>query len=77
MVSFDEQGMPGVGYPILTIHTDKKPNDLSSKYDDCRSSKRPPVFVVWKLGERVPAQVLSSSLDHGAKLRDPSPKALE
>ncbi|GFV06499.1 hypothetical protein TNCV_2948221 [Trichonephila clavipes] len=29
--------------------------------------KRPPVGVVYKLGERMPAQVLSSSLDHGSK----------
>ncbi|GFX49780.1 uncharacterized protein TNCV_3073331 [Trichonephila clavipes] len=34
-------------------------------------------FVVWYLGENgVPAQVMSSSLDHGTKLRSPSPKAL-
>ncbi|GFX49104.1 hypothetical protein TNCV_3077221 [Trichonephila clavipes] len=39
--------------------------------------KRPPISVVWKLEEGVPAQVSSTSLDHGSKLRDPSPKALE
>ncbi|GFY24778.1 hypothetical protein TNCV_2689691 [Trichonephila clavipes] len=39
--------------------------------------KRPPLVEVWKLGEKVPAQVSSSSLDHASKLRDPSPKALE
>ncbi|GFT90752.1 hypothetical protein TNCV_2777391 [Trichonephila clavipes] len=38
--------------------------------------QRPPVRVVWKLGEGVPAQALSSSLDHGSKLRGPSPIAL-
>ncbi|GFX94370.1 uncharacterized protein TNCV_4294151 [Trichonephila clavipes] len=32
--------------------------------------------VVWQLGEVVPAQVSSSSLDHGSKLRGPLPKAL-
>ncbi|GFS65511.1 hypothetical protein TNCV_2468991 [Trichonephila clavipes] len=37
----------------------------------------PPAGVVWKLGERVPAQVPFSSLDHGSKFRDPAPKALE
>ncbi|GFY35810.1 uncharacterized protein TNCV_4841871 [Trichonephila clavipes] len=31
---------------------------------------------VEQLGEGVPAQVSSSSLDHGSKLRGPSPKAL-
>ncbi|GFV38215.1 hypothetical protein TNCV_4792011 [Trichonephila clavipes] len=35
----------------------------------------PPVGVVC-LGEGVPAQVSSTSLDHGSKLRGPSPKAL-
>ncbi|GFX62474.1 hypothetical protein TNCV_413161 [Trichonephila clavipes] len=35
------------------------------------------VGAVWKLGEGVPAQVSSSSLDHGSKLGGPSPKALE
>ncbi|GFV51526.1 hypothetical protein TNCV_2908291 [Trichonephila clavipes] len=39
--------------------------------------KRPLVCVVWKLGEVVPAQVSSSSLDRGSKLRGPSPKAVE
>ncbi|GFV20104.1 hypothetical protein TNCV_4194031 [Trichonephila clavipes] len=40
--------------------------------------KRPPVGVVWKLGEgELLAQVSSSSLDHGSKLRGQSPKALE
>ncbi|GFU45899.1 hypothetical protein TNCV_5102101 [Trichonephila clavipes] len=29
--------------------------------------KRPPVAVVWKLGEGVPAHVSFSSLDHGSK----------
>ncbi|GFT03302.1 hypothetical protein TNCV_2984871 [Trichonephila clavipes] len=33
--------------------------------------------LVWKLGEEVPAQLSSSSLDHGSKVRSPSPKALE
>ncbi|GFX28968.1 hypothetical protein TNCV_3030111 [Trichonephila clavipes] len=42
----------------------------------CRELKRAPVGVVWELGEGLPAQVSSSSLDHGSKLRDPSPKAL-
>ncbi|GFW40837.1 hypothetical protein TNCV_4368851 [Trichonephila clavipes] len=37
--------------------------------------KRPPVGVVWKLGEAVPAQVSSTSIDHGSKLRGPSPKS--
>ncbi|GFY27666.1 hypothetical protein TNCV_911171 [Trichonephila clavipes] len=31
--------------------------------------KRPPIGVVWKLGEGVPAQVSSSSLLHGSKFR--------
>ncbi|GFU62833.1 hypothetical protein TNCV_4279161 [Trichonephila clavipes] len=31
--------------------------------------KRHPVDVEWKLGEGVPAQVSSSSLDHGSKRR--------
>ncbi|GFV42430.1 hypothetical protein TNCV_3646661 [Trichonephila clavipes] len=40
--------------------------------------KLPPVGVVKKSREgEVPAQVLSSSLDHGSKLRVPSPKAIE
>ncbi|GFX15434.1 uncharacterized protein TNCV_3303631 [Trichonephila clavipes] len=33
--------------------------------------------VVWKLGEGVPAQVSSSSVDHGSKLIGPSPEVLE
>ncbi|GFX36348.1 hypothetical protein TNCV_4932611 [Trichonephila clavipes] len=37
--------------------------------------KHPPYGVVVSL-ERVPAWVSSSSLDHGSKLRDPSPIAL-
>ncbi|GFY14539.1 hypothetical protein TNCV_4827431 [Trichonephila clavipes] len=37
--------------------------------------KRPPVGVVCRLRETVRAQVSSSSLDHGSKLRSPSPKA--
>ncbi|GFV50030.1 uncharacterized protein TNCV_2354151 [Trichonephila clavipes] len=32
--------------------------------------------VVWLLGEGVPGQVSSMSLDHSSKLRGPSPKAL-
>ncbi|GFX31387.1 uncharacterized protein TNCV_2062031 [Trichonephila clavipes] len=32
--------------------------------------------VVFELGEVVPGQVSSSSLDHGSKSRSPSPKAL-
>ncbi|GFT57949.1 hypothetical protein TNCV_2768571 [Trichonephila clavipes] len=32
--------------------------------------KRSPVGVLWKFGEEVPAEVL---LDHGSKLRGPSP----
>ncbi|GFX30556.1 uncharacterized protein TNCV_3462071 [Trichonephila clavipes] len=39
------------------------------------SSNVPPVGVVVRRGE-VPAQVTSSSLDHGSKSRSPSPKAL-
>ncbi|GFX93922.1 hypothetical protein TNCV_3412851 [Trichonephila clavipes] len=35
--------------------------------------KHPPVGVVWKLGEGVPSQVSSSSLDYGSKLRGLSP----
>ncbi|GFU25219.1 hypothetical protein TNCV_3452001 [Trichonephila clavipes] len=38
--------------------------------------KVPPIGVVWKLGEEVPAQVSSSSLDHSSKRRGPLPKAL-
>ncbi|GFS94874.1 hypothetical protein TNCV_4457301 [Trichonephila clavipes] len=41
----------------------------------CRSSKVLP--LVWKLGKGMPAQVSSSSPDHGSKLRGPSPKAFE
>ncbi|GFW66326.1 uncharacterized protein TNCV_1712241 [Trichonephila clavipes] len=37
--------------------------------------KRPPVGIMWKLGEVVPAQASSLSLDHGSKLPDPSPIA--
>ncbi|GFX35493.1 hypothetical protein TNCV_103001 [Trichonephila clavipes] len=37
---------------------------------------RPPVGVVLKLGEVVPAQVSPTSLDHGSKGPAPSPKAL-
>ncbi|GFY11994.1 hypothetical protein TNCV_4974941 [Trichonephila clavipes] len=41
----------------------------------CRELKRPPAgVVVWREG--VPAQVSSSSLDHGSRLRGLSPKAL-
>ncbi|GFT25984.1 hypothetical protein TNCV_5126491 [Trichonephila clavipes] len=39
--------------------------------------KGPPVGEVWKLGEDVPAQMSSSSLDLSSKLRIPSPKTLE
>ncbi|GFX41472.1 hypothetical protein TNCV_3490121 [Trichonephila clavipes] len=39
--------------------------------------KHPPVGVVWKLGEEVPAQVSSLSLDHDPNLRGMSPKVLE
>ncbi|GFW14433.1 uncharacterized protein TNCV_298531 [Trichonephila clavipes] len=35
-----------------------------------------PSGVVWKFRERVPAQVWSSSLDHGSILRGPSPISL-
>ncbi|GBO11827.1 hypothetical protein AVEN_224339-1 [Araneus ventricosus] len=35
-------------------------------------AKRPPVVVVLKFGEGVPAQVSSSSSDRGSKLRGPS-----
>ncbi|GBO19210.1 hypothetical protein AVEN_188926-1 [Araneus ventricosus] len=35
-------------------------------------AKCPPVDVAWKFGEVVPAQVSSSSSDHGSKLRGPS-----
>ncbi|GFX38051.1 hypothetical protein TNCV_3836501 [Trichonephila clavipes] len=38
--------------------------------------KRPPVGVVWKLGEGSAAQVSSSSLDQGLKLRGQLPLAL-
>ncbi|GFW69336.1 uncharacterized protein TNCV_486851 [Trichonephila clavipes] len=38
--------------------------------------KRPPIGVVWKLGDEMPAQVWSLSLDHGSKLRSPSLKAV-
>ncbi|GFW32721.1 hypothetical protein TNCV_3679691 [Trichonephila clavipes] len=40
----------------------------------CRELKRPPVGVVVRRG--VPAQMSTTSLDHGSKLRGPSPKAL-
>ncbi|GFU66474.1 uncharacterized protein TNCV_3807171 [Trichonephila clavipes] len=39
-------------------------------------AETPPVGVVWQLGEGVPAQVSSTSLDHGSNLRGLSPKAL-
>ncbi|GFT99236.1 hypothetical protein TNCV_4084141 [Trichonephila clavipes] len=39
--------------------------------------KRPPIDVVWKLGEGMQSQLSSSSFDHRSKLRGPSPKALE
>ncbi|GFY35564.1 hypothetical protein TNCV_196641 [Trichonephila clavipes] len=39
--------------------------------------KHLPVGVVRKLGDGVPAQATSLSLDQGSKLRDPSSKALE
>ncbi|GFV73930.1 hypothetical protein TNCV_2641941 [Trichonephila clavipes] len=38
-------------------------------------SQTPSIGVVWKLGKQEPAQVSSSSLDYGSKLRSPSPKA--
>ncbi|GFV52480.1 transposable element Tc1 transposase [Trichonephila clavipes] len=38
--------------------------------------KRPTVDLIWKLGEGSAAQVTSSSLDIGSKLRGPSPIAL-
>ncbi|GFV50223.1 hypothetical protein TNCV_621361 [Trichonephila clavipes] len=41
------------------------------------SLERRPVGVVCKLGEGLPAQVSFSSLDHGSKLRGPSPKDLK
>ncbi|GFX19613.1 hypothetical protein TNCV_2075211 [Trichonephila clavipes] len=40
----------------------------------CRELKRPPVGVVWELGEGGASS--GTSLDHGSKLRGPSPKAL-
>ncbi|GFW65787.1 hypothetical protein TNCV_586131 [Trichonephila clavipes] len=49
----------------------------STKYVPCRRGrgtlnmsrlKHPAVGVVWKLGEEVPAQLSSSSLNHGSKL---------
>ncbi|GFY34614.1 RNase H domain-containing protein [Trichonephila clavipes] len=39
--------------------------------------KRLPVGMMWKLGEGVSSQVSSTSLDHGSKLRGPSPKPVE
>ncbi|GFV97867.1 hypothetical protein TNCV_2021821 [Trichonephila clavipes] len=41
------------------------------------SLKVPPVGVVWYLVEGLPAQVSSTTLDHGSKLRCSSPKAFE
>ncbi|GFS62362.1 hypothetical protein TNCV_5032101 [Trichonephila clavipes] len=38
--------------------------------------KHSPVGVVWKLGQRLPAQVSSLSHDYGSKRRGPSPIAL-
>ncbi|GFU13195.1 hypothetical protein TNCV_1445941 [Trichonephila clavipes] len=35
------------------------------------------VYMVWKLGEKGASSGSSTSLDHGSKLRSPSPKALE
>ncbi|GFS60175.1 hypothetical protein TNCV_2826861 [Trichonephila clavipes] len=37
----------------------------------------PQVGVKWKLGEEVPVQEFSSSIDHVSKLRGLSPKVLE
>ncbi|GFV45863.1 hypothetical protein TNCV_2322231 [Trichonephila clavipes] len=39
--------------------------------------KHSPVGVVWKLEKGVPAQVSSSSLEHGSKLRGPRPHAAD
>ncbi|GFT60891.1 hypothetical protein TNCV_3616121 [Trichonephila clavipes] len=39
--------------------------------------KRLLVGVVWKLGEKVPDQMSSTSLNHGSKLRASSPKSLK
>ncbi|GFX29616.1 uncharacterized protein TNCV_4776881 [Trichonephila clavipes] len=41
-----------------------------------RAETSSPWCSVGELGNGVPAQVSSTSLDHGSKLRGPSPKAL-
>ncbi|GFV55386.1 hypothetical protein TNCV_146591 [Trichonephila clavipes] len=43
---------------------------------ETHTHRRLPIGVVWKLEERMPAQMLLLSLDHGSKLRGPSPIAL-
>ncbi|GFV53577.1 hypothetical protein TNCV_1177731 [Trichonephila clavipes] len=56
----------------------------TNKYPPCRvdmnaksvKSSKVVESVEWCGSENRPAQVLSSSLDHGSKLRGPSPKAL-
>ncbi|GFX03673.1 hypothetical protein TNCV_2112451 [Trichonephila clavipes] len=58
------------------IYAASRPSRNVRELQDHRELKRPPVGVVWWLGEGVPDQESSSSLDHGSKLRGPSPKAL-
>ncbi|GFW91864.1 DUF4371 domain-containing protein [Trichonephila clavipes] len=61
---------------IVSVTTDGAPNMGSDARYICRKPKRPSVGVVWWLGEGVQPQVSSTSLNHGAKLRGPSPEAL-
>ncbi|GFY11690.1 hypothetical protein TNCV_2539721 [Trichonephila clavipes] len=54
----------------------KDPPCKAAMHDKYVKSLKLPPQLVWQLGEGVPAQVSSTSLDHGSKLRSPSPKAL-
>ncbi|GFX72729.1 hypothetical protein TNCV_4063241 [Trichonephila clavipes] len=53
-----------------------EPSNTKHRFVNLSRAKRPPVGVVWLLEERVPDEVLFTSLVHGSKFRGPSPKAL-
>ncbi|GFS52467.1 hypothetical protein TNCV_4851401 [Trichonephila clavipes] len=66
----------GTGLELMTCQP--RPDTLTTRLPRPHQKfKRPPVTVVWWLGEGMPAQVSSSSLDDGSELRGPSPNALE
>ncbi|GFW70233.1 uncharacterized protein TNCV_3337511 [Trichonephila clavipes] len=78
----------GCGSPVVKV-SDRSKHIMSSSPEPLKTrrvgqrctlnlsrAQSPPVGVVWLLGEGVRAQVSSSSLDHGLKLRSPSPKTL-